>query len=84
MNKRTPKNDDQSQIDKAFEIIKEIIRANSGVEGAILFCAMMSAGVDNYIHSGITYKEWCCELDRMKKHYKHWWSKEFQESLNDN
>lgn len=69
---RKPKKDDQENIEKAYKMLINFINKNK-IEPSLWVGACMSAIVNNYIKSKITYQMFCEDMDGIKKHYKSRW-----------
>jgi hypothetical protein len=71
--KRPAKDDDQDKAQKAFEMLNEYLAGHSEIEACVWVAALLGHAVDRFQDSGLTYEEFCTEMDRIKRHYKTWW-----------
>jgi hypothetical protein len=69
---RPPKETDQEEIEKAFNIVKKCMQDHSEIEPTLWAGALWSALVDGYIASGTSYNRFCYEWENIKHHYKKW------------
>jgi homoserine trans-succinylase len=76
MEKRTPMPNDQEKANEAFELLQSLVLQNPQIESTIWIGGCWSALVDVYIRNGMTYTQFCKELDGVKKHYKRWWERD--------
>lgn len=72
MKRRKPKETDQQEIEKAFNILKEYVHNHLEIEPTLLASVFWSILVDGYIKSGMNYDQFTREWDRVKHQYKHW------------
>ena len=70
---REPKPNDQEQVQKALDLIKEVANLNPDIEATIWVSACYSCIVSSYINSGITYDEFIRDISNGFKIYKSWW-----------
>ncbi len=75
MKKRKPKKSDQEQVEKAFDLLYNIVQENPHIEPTLWASAMWSCLVNVYINSGTPHKEFCEETEKIKEHYKNRWDK---------
>lgn len=75
MELRPSKEDDQENIDRAFNILKDVIKAYPRIEPTVWAAAIWSCLVDGYANSGVSYEEFCDEWYKVKEHYKNWFDK---------
>lgn len=69
---RLSKNTDQEQIQKGFDLVKELMQQHPEIEITLWAGVMWSILSDGYVASGVDYDEFKQELDKVKNHYKHW------------
>ena len=72
---RESKDSDQEEVEKAFQILRKAMKDHSEIESTLWAGALFSCLVTGYPNSGITYKEFCGEIDSVKKFYKSRWKK---------
>ena len=72
MERRHPKETDQNEIDKAFNLLKDCMLSHPEIEQTLWAGAFWSVLVDGYSSSGISYEEFCSSWDEVKHHYKSW------------
>jgi len=73
---REPKEDDQQQVDLFFNIIKNALRFNPEIEGAICVSACFSLIAESFQENGLSYEDYCYEMNNAMKHYKSLFIKE--------
>lgn len=73
---RPPLETDQVNMDKAFQLIMDLMHTNKHIEPSLWAGAVFSVFVNGYQQSGFSYEEFCEELKRVSKHYKCWWQDE--------
>lgn len=73
MAKRTPKPDDQDQVERVRSLLWELCELNPDIEGAIWIAGAFSCIVDSYSSSGVSYDFFLKELSRMAKLFKFRW-----------
>jgi len=73
--KRVPQPDDQKNTEKALRLLCDTVDLNPGIENNIWQGACISLIVNSYIESGLTYQQFCEELDDIKKYFKNRWVK---------
>jgi hypothetical protein len=69
---RSPKNTDQEDVEKAFNILKDILNSHPRIEPTLWASAFWSCLVDGYNNSGFTYEQFCLEWENVKDNYKGW------------
>lgn len=67
---RPGKHDDQKNIDKAVDLINELMDSNPGIEETLWSAAMISTVFQGYHNSGCTKKELKEEIFQMHDHYE--------------
>lgn len=72
MERRNPKKTDQEVVQRAFNMLKNLIEKHSEIEPTLWAAAFWSILVHGYNASGVSYEEFTKELDKLKHHYKHW------------
>lgn len=61
---------DQTNAERVFKMIQELIDLNPGIENNIWAAGMWTCLIDSYVDSGFTYEMFCDELDNIRNHYK--------------
>lgn len=72
---RPPKKTDQRQIEKAFNLLKEVMVEHPEIEPTLWASAFWSVLVEGYSTSGMSYKQFSLEWNEIKHHYKSWFDK---------
>ena len=75
MKRRRPKDDDQKRSREAYLLLCELVSLNNQIEASLWVGPLLSAVVNSYLESDLTYEAFCGELDAIKLHYKHRWHK---------
>jgi hypothetical protein len=75
MEKRNAKIDDQDQVEKGYNLIKDLMSKHPEIESTLWSGAVWSILVDGYVASGISYDQFTDEWDNVKHHYKDYFSK---------
>jgi hypothetical protein len=73
---RLPKEDDQENIERAFQLIKRTITRHEEIEPTLWGAACWMILVIGHAGSGYSYEEFCEEWDNVKDHYR----SEFEEN----
>jgi hypothetical protein len=72
MERLLPKDTDQEQIEKAFNLIKDCMAHHPEIEPTLWAGAVWSVLVDGYASSGMTHDQFTQEWDKLKHFYKPW------------
>jgi len=72
MERRPPKQTDQEQIEKAFNLLKDCMTEHTEIEPTLWAGAFWSILVDGYNKSGMSYDQFTKEWNELKYHYKPW------------
>lgn len=78
---RPPREDDQENVEKAYQLIQILVYMHPEIESTLWASAMLSTFVNSFISSGHSYDDFCDEFDKSKLHYKSWWNNEDFEKL---
>lgn len=70
---RPLKPDDQENAEKGFKLILDLMKNHPEIEPTLWAGTLFSVIVNGYRNSDVSYKEFCVEIDRIKKFYKQWW-----------
>ncbi len=70
---RPKKDSDQAEISKAIELIFETVELNPGIENNNWHAACLRIFVNSYADNGVTYEQFCGELERIRDFYKNLW-----------
>lgn len=75
MKKRTrkEKSSDQEMIERAVLILTDLHIKHPSFNACHWVSAFHTCTVQSYINSDLTYKEFCDDINRMKKHAKMCW-----------
>jgi len=73
LERRTSKDDDQDKIDRAVELIYELMGLNKQIEPTLWAGAVISVLVMGYKNSGSSYKHFRREMSDALDHYADWW-----------
>lgn len=73
--RRKPKKSDQNNTEKAFQILRKAILEHPEIESTLWSGANWSLLINGYINNGVSYVEFCSELDGVKEFYKNRWDK---------
>ncbi len=69
---REPKEDDQENIQKAYELLMDLIEQNErDIEAALWVGAMICALAENYEKSGISFQQFKTEISQCVEYYKY-------------
>lgn len=71
---RTEKPDDEEITTKATEMLIELMSKHDEIEGALWMGAMFTCIASGYINTGVSYKNFCQELEDVKQFYKEKWA----------
>ncbi len=72
LKKRKQKNNDQEKVDKAFDMIYELMSLNQSIEPTLWASAVWSTLVNGYKQSGFTYNMFQEEVKKVVVHYEEW------------
>jgi hypothetical protein len=70
---REPRPDDQDGADVCYEFILSAILSHGEKDTALWMAALWSLLVERYIDSGVSYEQFCSELEGVKGNYVSWW-----------
>ena len=70
---RKAKPDDHENIQKAYELIIELMRFNPQIEASLWPGALFSNLVAGYENSGFSFRDFEYEILSMLKHAETWW-----------
>ncbi len=73
MQKRPPKETDQEEIEKAFQLLKGTMAAHPEIEPTLWAGAVWSCLVHGYKSSGFTYKDFEEGIHEVLDHFKKFW-----------
>ncbi len=73
---RHSKEDDQDEIQKAFDILVNAAKDHPEIEATLWIGALWSQLVNTYIESAMPFDLFCEELDEVKENYKNWFEDE--------
>lgn len=73
MKNRELKENDRKEIDRAYELIVNIIKTHPETESAIWVAANFSIIARFFQGSGYSHEEFCEKLYKTAKDYKPWW-----------
>lgn len=76
MKKRKPKKSDQKNIEKAYQLLKKAAKDSPDIDPTSWAGACWTALVNGYICAGVSYEDFCVELDGVRDHYKKWFGRE--------
>ena len=74
---RKPKKSDQTETEKAFQILRKCMQDHPEIEPTLWMGAHLSCIVSGCENSGISYQEFSSELESVKMFYK----ERFEEDL---
>lgn len=69
---RLPKEKDQEEVVKAFNLIKQLMENHSEIESTLWAGAFWSILVDGYSASGVSYDQFTKEFNQVRHHYRSW------------
>ena len=72
MERRPPKETDQKETEKGFNLLKQCMADHPEIEPTLWVGAFWSILVDGYSASGMSYEQFADEWNRVKHHYKLW------------
>lgn len=70
LKKRKSKPDDQEKAEKAYRLIKELVQSNPGMDDNVWVGGCWTALINCYRNTGFDYKDFCKELEKVKRFYK--------------
>ncbi len=70
---RPGQDSDQENIEKAFQLVKNLIKSHSEIEPTLWAGAIWSVLIDGYMACDFSYEDFCNEWEKIKHHYKKWW-----------
>lgn len=70
---RKRKESDQDETQKAYSILIQAMHDHPEIEPTLWAGACLSALVNGMLESGLSYDEFCIEVEGVKNHYKQWW-----------
>lgn len=73
MEKRTSKQIDRKDIEKAFRLLKEVVHLHPEIGRDLWVSAYWSILVEAYSSSGVSYEKFSQQWDNLKVIYRHWW-----------
>jgi hypothetical protein len=70
---RPGKPTDQEETERAYQILLKTMQDNPDIEQTLWSGACWSALVNGHINSGITYEEFCKEMESVRQFFKYKW-----------
>jgi hypothetical protein len=70
---RNPHPNDQENVQRAADLIDELVAMNPEIQPIFWVSASFSGIVNCFINSGISYERFCKEMNKMMEHYKQRW-----------
>lgn len=67
---RIPKDDDQENAEKAYQLIAELVKSNPGIDDNFWVGGCWTALINCYRETGFDYKDFCKEVEKVKRFYK--------------
>lgn len=76
MTHRPPKETDQDETEKAFQLLDKMVEDHPEIEPTIWVGACLSAVAASFRVNGLSYDEFVSEMQRAIVIYKSWWDNE--------
>lgn len=73
--KRKHKKTDQSELERAYQILVEAMQAHPEIEQPLWASACLTVFVFGYVNTDIPYASFCEDLDAVRAHYAKFWKK---------
>lgn len=70
---RPPLPDDQEKVEKAYQLIMDVMDKNKEIEPTLWCGAVWSVLVNGYQQDEFSYEDFRKEAAKVVKHYEHWW-----------
>lgn len=70
--------DDQDNAEKAYRLIRDLMKINNNIEPVIWCSAVWGVLVNGYKQCNFSYEDFLQEVDEVSKHYKSWWKDEME------
>lgn len=65
--------EDSKNVDKALDLLSELISLNSKISANVWISAFFASIVTSYTINDISHSDFKKEMNEMIDHYKHWW-----------
>ncbi len=72
MDERWYKETDQSDAQRAFELLQKCMHDHRDIKPYVWAASFWSVLVNGYVNSEVSYDEFCNEWENVKIHYKVW------------
>lgn len=72
--RRPSQENDQANVEKAYQLIKELMSQHPEIEGSLWAGAVWSVFVNGYKQSDFSYEDFCQEVKDACAHSKCWWT----------
>ncbi len=72
MKKRPPKNDDNENTEKAYQLLMKLMTEHAEIESSLWYGALWSLLANGYKENNLSYEDFSKEVKRAMKHYKSW------------
>jgi hypothetical protein len=70
---RDPLKTDQDDTEKAYLLILKLMNDHKEIESTLWCGAVWSVLINGYISCDFSYEQFLKEVQKLVKHYKHWW-----------
>lgn len=70
---RAEKKDDQLNVEKAINLINELVQLNPGIETNLWISAFMSLTANTYIQNNVSFVDFYNDISGMLAHFQRIW-----------